>query len=251
MRRIALVAFLSLLPTLAHADDDAERRARCGASYEGGQRSRSDGRLLRARDELRTCARDCSPAFAKQCVDWLQEVEREVPSIVPSVEGSDRSDVRVAVDGTFVRETIDGRPIELDPGPHKIRFVTADGKSSAERDVVVKIGVRLEPVKIPISTALVASKPVSVSPRRPFPVAAGVFAALAVVSVGVGTGLFVSGRVMESDLAASGCAPYCDPSRVEPIDLRYQIGAGAFALGGVALVATLVTWALRPTRGME
>lgn len=243
-----LLVALALSAT-ARADDDEARKARCAASYEGGQRQRSDGKLLAARDAFRTCARDCSPAFAKACVEWLDEVEHELPTIVLGVEGSARTDVRVLVDGAPFRDSLDGRPAEIDPGPHLVRFVSLDGKTSAEKSVVVRSAEHLQPVSITLPAAIVlpAERPPG-EVRRPFPWYSGLAAGLFVASAAVGAGTWISGRVMESSLADEGCAPFCDPSRVTPIDLRYQIGAVAFGVAAVSLVVTLVTYALRPTK---
>lgn len=252
MRSGAVLAFVVYATTtaLAHADGDDARKERCATSYEGGQRTRSDGKLLAARDAFRVCARDCSVALGKQCAEWLEQVEHEIPTIVLSVEGSDRSDVRVYLDGTSLRDSLDGRPIEVDPGPHTVRFVTLDGKTSAEKAIVVRAAERLQAVTLPlVSPGATGTPPVVDAPKRVgFPWYSGVFAGLAIAGVGVGTGTWISGRVMESDLSRAGCAPYCDPSLVEPIDLRYQIGAVAFGIAAVTLAATFISYALRPTR---
>ncbi len=255
MRRAGwVVVGLLLATTLAHADDDEARKARCGAGYEGGQRQRSDGKLLAARDAFRTCSRDCSPSLAKQCVEWLDEVEREIPTIVLSVEGDDRTDVRVTLDGAPLRESLDGRPVEVDPGPHVVRFASADGKTSSEKKVVIRSAERLQAVSLPLASVPVDPRWMSKDlrtgggVRRPFPWYSGVAAGFFVASAAVGTGLWISGRVMESSLAKEGCAPFCDPARVDPIDARYQIGAIALGVAAVSLAVTLITYVLRPTR---
>lgn len=254
MRRAGTVVLALLFATtLAHADDDDARKARCGAGYEGGQRQRSDGKLLAARDAFRTCSRDCSASLAKQCVEWLDEVEREIPTIVLSVEGDDRTDVRVTLDGAPLRDSLDGRPVEVDPGPHVVRFVSADGKTSSEKKVVIRSAERLQAVSLPLASVRLDPRSTSKDlgtggAHRPFPWYSGVAAGLFVAGVAVGTGLWISGRVMESNLSKEGCAPFCDPARVDPIDARYQIGAIAFGVAAVSLVVTLITYALRPTR---
>ena len=94
----------------------------------------------------RLCAQSgCPSLVAENCRVWLTEVERSVPTVVfgaRDFEGNEVFDVRVVIDDARAIERLDGHPVSLDPGSHRIRFertghppvaqtvVAREGKSS-------------------------------------------------------------------------------------------------------------------------
>ena len=134
----ALVAVLGITSPAAGQD-----RARCVSAYEQGQVLRRGKQLLQARAELLICARDpCPRALRPECVEWLDEVQHGLPSIVPvarTADGRDATGVHLFVDGTLVREELDGKAIEMDPGIHVLRFQT-HALPPVEERVVVREG---------------------------------------------------------------------------------------------------------------
>jgi hypothetical protein len=74
---MSLVAFSSS----ARADD----KKVCSDAYEKAQSLRDEGKLVTARDQMRTCARaTCAKFIAKDCATWLADVEARIPSVVLS-----------------------------------------------------------------------------------------------------------------------------------------------------------------------
>ncbi len=102
------------------------------ASAEDGETARKAGELLRARELFAQCAaRECPAMLRRDCSSWLEDAERQVPSIVlgaRDAQGNDVVDARASLDGLLVREHLDGNPIALDPG-------LARGCASSARDV--------------------------------------------------------------------------------------------------------------------
>jgi len=231
-------AILALSATmLASAQAMAVEREACFSSAETAQKLRAQGHLRDARERLLTCAQQgCPSAVQTDCSTWLSEVEAALPSIVVQAhdaQGNDLPDVQVLVDGARVADRLDGRPIELDPGPHTLRLERS-GSQPVDRSIVLVEGQKareveatLEPFATPPPTASIGSQSAAI----PTPVwVLGAVGAAALVSTAV---LWVWGRSEFSSLQNS-CAPSCDPSSVSGV--RAKLIAGDISLG-VAVVA--------------
>nr|AYC79506.1 hypothetical protein [uncultured bacterium] len=152
----ALVAalVLGLPPARARADDAPSTAQACVTAYETAQVQQRRGELTAARESLRFCARSACPAVASNdCMQWLGDVERAIPSVVIGAHAGARdvADVVVTIDGKEVARRLDGRALDLDPGSHTFVF-TAAGRAPIERMLVIKAGeknrtidVQLEP----------------------------------------------------------------------------------------------------------
>ena len=103
------------------------RTERCVAAAERGQQERDRAAFVEARASFRSCAADeCPSLVRKDCAQWLADLETSIPSVVlgaKDARGNDVLGARILVDGRPYQEEVDsGRPIALDPGPHKFRF---------------------------------------------------------------------------------------------------------------------------------
>jgi len=150
---LALVA--TLFPSIATAGNKEE----CISAYEQAQDLRKQSHLINARQRLLVCTREVCPAvLRKDCVQWLEEVERSMPTVVVDVKGTDGSDVvavKVYLDGKLVAEQLDGKPISLDPGQHTFRFEIAGAPAKEER-IVVPEGTKNRRVAVSFAPAGVA-----------------------------------------------------------------------------------------------
>jgi len=120
---------------------DDEKQA-CVAAYEQGQFLKKEGKLRASREKLRTCARDVCPALVRNdCVTWLEQLERTVPSVVIEAkrDDADITAARVTLDGNVVATRLDGKAIELEPGEHAIRIEPEEG-APMDRTIVVREG---------------------------------------------------------------------------------------------------------------
>jgi hypothetical protein len=138
-------------PALA---DEAPTKATCAQAYESAQESRAAGQLEETRSRLAFCAQAECPAFVQRdCARWLEEVQRELPSVVVSLAGSaaHSSALRVQLDGKPITESL-GKPIELDPGRHEL-VVERPGEAPVTRTIVAQQGVQNRAVILELDAA--------------------------------------------------------------------------------------------------
>src|SRR5260221_2871546 len=141
--RIALVAAaFALIGAHARADDAESTGQACVTAYEKAEMQQRKGELVAARESLRFCARSVCPIVASaDCVKWLGDAERSLPSIVIGAHSglSDVVDVVVTVDDKELTRRLDGQPLDLDPGSHLFHFAMA-GKAPVDMMLVIKVG---------------------------------------------------------------------------------------------------------------
>jgi hypothetical protein len=237
----------------------------CITAAEEGQAARRDGDLLRARQRFAQCAASTCPAVVRRdCGSWLEDVSRQVPSVVLGArdeQGHDVLDAVASVDGTVVQRRLDGSPVELNPGPHVVRVEIA-GSPPVTIDVVLRAGEK--------NRALVAA-PASQPPALPGPPAPGPSGAshpapaLALSSSpeqppskhhGIPAGTWVLGGVGVAALSVFGafgylgktdadglrntCAPGCSPGAVSAVRTKLVVADVALGVAVVSLAAA--TW---------
>ena len=247
LTRVALVALSGFFvaPRLLAAPPT---KAACAAAHAEAQRLRSVGDLRGARERLLVCSRDpCPKVVQDECVPWLTDVVRAMPGLVfeaRTPDGRDVPDVRVLVDGQATVERLDGRPIELNPGEHVLRFEPSHGPVLEQR-VLVAEGEKNRIFRITVSDADPPPPPPTVGPPRApetgstLPVATVVGAGIGVVALG-GFGFFAAtGLSAEHDLRE--CTPSCSASRVDAVQRRYV--AADILLGVSALSFAVATYA--------
>src|SRR4051794_37283699 len=115
-RRRWYLRFIPLVSTLMYAPTAlAQGGAACGKAAEEAQALRDGGQLQAALDKLVRCSADhCPVVVRKDCVTWMDQVEKAIPSVIVNAvdsRGHDVMGVRVIVDGKVVRERLDGREL--------------------------------------------------------------------------------------------------------------------------------------------
>ncbi len=155
----ALVAVGILAAQVARADTKTE----CIAAADQAQQARDDGKYRAARDGFQSCSRSvCPKPVVASCTKWARDIAEGMPSVVlgaKDASGSDLTDVRVSFDDTPLTSTLDGKPLDVDPGAHKLRF-EREGSTPVEQNVVIKAGEKLRTISVvlrataPISTAV-------------------------------------------------------------------------------------------------
>jgi hypothetical protein len=130
---------------VAFAQDENPSKASCAQAYESAQESRASGQLQETRQRLSFCARTECPSFVqKDCARWLDEVDRELPSVVLSAVGLDReaaAQVTIKVDGKLISGALSGGPVSLDPGRHEL-VLERPGHSPITRTIMAQQGVQ-------------------------------------------------------------------------------------------------------------
>lgn len=217
----------------------------CAVAYEQGQRLRNDGRLLAARAQLQLCSDNACPAVLRgDCTRWLTEVDLSIPTVVLSARdsrGTELGEVRVELDGKLLTTSLDGRPVQVDPGEHTFRFVA--GEKSIEREVTLDVGDRDS--RIAVSFGPRAEPTRADDAGVGIPTASWVLAGVGVVGL-AGFGYFaLDGRSKKSDL--DDCKPGCDPDDVDAARRSFLIGDVFLAVGVSALAGATLVYATSPS----
>jgi hypothetical protein len=250
---------------VAHAD-----LAACIASSEQAISLRRAGKLGDARKQLAACTTaSCPEEVRSDCVRRMGLVNAAIPSLVVGAKDGQGNDILradVVIDGTKVASTLDGRPIELDPGEHVVR-VDAPGLPSSGRKLVLAEGEKarrevfmLGEIEAPPAPAAPAPPPPEShgwSTGRKVAITSGV---VGLVSLGIGAtfgGLAASewssaqtdskAAQATCTTATSSCAPQTS-AQSEHSTAQTEATVSTALLGvGAALVATgVLTWFLSP-----
>ncbi|MEZ4223377.1 MAG: hypothetical protein R3B13_20695 [Polyangiaceae bacterium] len=231
-----LLAALLLTTSVATAGSPTAKQ--CIEAYESAQLTRQDSKLVEARAALLVCASEACPSvMRKDCVLWLDEVAKDVPSIVVTARGPDGdiAEVRVAVDGKVVAERLDGKPLELDPGSHAI-VLEAEGFNAVKQQIVLAVGQRNRRLNIEFAPAQTQpSSPPSTDPKgdRQVPTASWILGGAGALAIGVGGYFGIRALNRRSDLDA--CKPGCDSAAVGDVERDYVISEVGIGLGLVAV----------------
>jgi len=250
----ACAACVCLAPSGAAGAD--RTAVACIQSAEQGETARNAGELLRARELFTQCsARECPAVLRHDCGSWLEDTTRQIPSVVlgaHDAQGRDIVDARASVDGTLVRERLDGGAIELDPGSHVVRFEGA-GTVPAEIHVVLRTGEKNRailatlappapppPPRPPPAAAVSLPPPApptgSAEPGRHVPAGAWVLGGLGVAALGV-FGAFGAVGASDARTLRNTCAPGCSDPQVQDVRIKLVTADVALGVGVVSLVA--------------
>jgi hypothetical protein len=223
-------------------------KATCNAAYEKGQRARKAGDLIRAREAFLLCARDpCPKVFQPECVQWLSEVEKILPSVVFEVTtevGAPPRAVKVLVDGTVVATRLDGTAVPVNPGEHTFRF-EADDRPAVEKRMLVVEGDRARRVSVSMpdpaattsGTGGAASDSGAGAGAAPGSTPWGGWLLLGVGAVAFGSfGYFgLHGLSQRSDL--DRCTPHCNQADIDATRRSFLLADVSLGVGVVAAAA--------------
>jgi hypothetical protein len=237
----ACISSLLTASSPARADTIEE----CASASEQGQVLRDRGELRAARALLVKCAAEACPGVVrKDCAEWLDGVDRKMPTITPRARdeaGRDQIDVRLTADGELLATSLDGRAIPIDPGPRRLRF-ERPGSPPVEEQIIVREGEKNRPIDVVFGPAKSASPAKPEPPSAPpdsgggfrIPTASWILGGVAVAGAASFTffGLRAKGDVDEMRIS---CAPVCDAARVDAakrdaLIANISLGAGAAAL---------------------
>jgi len=158
---VGLIVVGAAAPPARAADDPM---VQCIAASDKGLDLRKQGKLIEARAVLATCAAaTCGADISGVCQKRLADISAALPSIVflpKDGAGNDVAGVKLYVDGASPGETLDGRPLPLDPGPHSFRFEAA-GQPPVERSFVLVEGAKSRQERIDLALPPSALTPVA------------------------------------------------------------------------------------------
>ncbi len=138
MTRIFIILAMSV-PMLAAAGELSKDE--CVDAYGRGQDAKEQGKLTLARKLFLSCAQAGCPALVvNDCARFADDLGRQQPSLslaARDASGADLPDTTVYIDDVLVATRLDdGRPHDVDPGKHTIRFTNG----SNEKTVTIVIG---------------------------------------------------------------------------------------------------------------
>ncbi|HEV7559712.1 MAG TPA: hypothetical protein VGO00_29750 [Kofleriaceae bacterium] len=134
----ALVVAILLASSTAVADISKDE---CLDAHSRGQDAKEQGKLSLARKLFMTCAQSACPSLVQgDCARFADDLSRLQPSlsfVARDASGADLPDTTVYVDDVLVVTRLDdGKPHDIDPGKHTIKF-TNEGH---EQTVTVVVG---------------------------------------------------------------------------------------------------------------
>jgi hypothetical protein len=247
-RALTLFAMIGVVAWPSGARAHPSDRSACIDGFESAQKLRAARALVEEREKLVACVQPTCPApIVRDCSAWLAEVDASMPSIVlgaVDARGRDIDDVSVSLDGRPLRERLDGKAIDVDPGPHTLRYARK-GATSIDYRVVIQEGEKNRLVRVVFPDPAVALAP---SPEAP---AAGPTVPIATYLLG-GLTLLAAGSFAYFGLRASGeasdaraCEATLGCNNVSMRDeamTHAHVADVSLAVGALALVATGLTF---------
>jgi hypothetical protein len=259
--------------------------ASCGEAYTNAQTLRNARKLVQARDALRICAQPtCKDFIVKDCADWLDQVQRSLPSVVPVAtdpQGNPIFNVKVLVDGAPFVDKIEGRSVDVDPGPHTFTFETTDG-TKAEKQVLVTEGEHDKRVAVTLGAG--APAPANATPpgNAAQPTTGGTppagppagqapivvdssggglqWKAIGLANAGVGVAALAVGGVFgglaiskknNSGCTSKGVCPPADAQNWRDAGTAASTSTILFVAGGVFVAGGLAMWFLAPSSKVQ
>jgi hypothetical protein len=241
----------------------------CIAAADQAQQARDDGKYRAARDAFLSCSQPgCPKMVAASCTKWGREIQDGMPTVVLAAKdpnGNDISDARVTFDGEALASTLDGKPVEVDPGSHKLHF-EREGSEPVDQTVVIKAGEKLRAITVTMQRAHaehVEPKPVETTSSNPNTPRTVVTVALGVLAVGAFTGGLVFAFASQGDASTAATLRSSMPSNAclggsttqpcqnlsSAVDAENRDGALSVAMyvsGGVLAAVAIVTWLAWP-----
>jgi hypothetical protein len=135
--RIQVLISIAIVAAAPVAAADVSKEE-CIEAHSKGQDAREQGKLSLARKLFMTCAQPACPALVQgDCARFADDLTWSQPSLsfaARDASGHDLPDTSVYVDDVLILTRLgDGRPHDVDPGKHTVRFVNG----TKEQTVVV------------------------------------------------------------------------------------------------------------------
>jgi hypothetical protein len=240
--------------TVAHAKGAQE----CLDAANKGQDLRDSGKLRLAREEFMTCsAKSCPSQVRADCTDWLMDVQRRTPSIVfraADPSGQDLTDVKVSMDAVNITEKLDGKPVDVDPGAHLVRFEKS-GMKPLEQKVVVVQGEKERVVAVRFESssggAIVTTKPAPAPAEgRSVPLGSWIGWGVGAAGLLVFAGFGLKANLDYSHLHST-CGTQCAPSDRDGLKTTMLVADLGLIVGVVSGGIGTVLYLLQPSGSSE
>ena len=114
----------------------------CAAARDAAREAEHANHPRRAAALLQQCSkRPCSDSVRQECSSRFNELEAELPTIVPKVtdpSGAARTDVQVRMDGEVLTQHLTDTPLAVDPGVHEFSFSVGDKLCASQRILIAQ-----------------------------------------------------------------------------------------------------------------
>jgi hypothetical protein len=255
LARAATVVLGLLVCAPAGAEPSKEE---CVSAHSQGQDAKDAGKLSLARKLFMTCAQAACPAVVQNdCARFADDLARMQPSIsfiARDAAGNDLPDTSVYVDGMLVVTRLDdGRPHDVDPGKHVVKFTNSSGEQ--EVTVVVGSGEKGRPVIANFKSGAAgtggghadASEPRKPKIKKTHPAGSRVVTILGAVVGGAGTTLAVIGYLKvpgNCSITSHECAAPPGDEAFDKASSGVKIMDIGIAIGAIGIAATAggLTW---------
>ena len=162
-----LIILAVLAPAIALAEPSKEE---CLDAHSRGQDAKEQGKLTLARKLFLSCAQSACPQLvSNDCARFADDLGRQQPSISLSARdggGNDLPDTSVYVDDMLVTTRLDdGKPHDVDPGKHVIRF----NNNGHDQTVTIVIGSGEQGRSVSATFGAKASSPTTAMPHAAQP----------------------------------------------------------------------------------
>ncbi len=241
----AIVAAAAWAPSNVDAADKTSLG--CIQASDEGQTARDNGHLLRARELFAQCSEPkCPTLIRRDCTSWIEQLQAQIPSVVlgaRDAEGHDVLDARVTIDGQPLEDKVRGGPIELEPGPHVIRW-----ESAGVEPVEMRIALRAQEKNRAVVATFSRSTSMTMAPAAPAPAKVGLLALPTATYVLGGVGVAALGAFAyvglrarrDSEALHETCAPACARDDVAALKTKLLVADVALGVGAVSLAAAAV-----------
>jgi hypothetical protein len=217
MQRLFVIAILAA-SSVAYAGELSKDE--CVDAHGRAQDAKEQGKLTLARKLFLTCAQtSCPQLVSNDCARFADDLGRMQPSVSLSARdggGNDLPDTTVYIDDALIATRLDdGRPHDVDPGKHVIKFTNAGhdqvvtiviGAGEQGRSVAAVFGPPKGAANRPGSPAA-APTPEKPKDTHPTGSAALMYGGIAVTVVGAAFGTFELTRVpSQCSISTNQCA---------------------------------------------
>jgi hypothetical protein len=227
----------------------------CLENHAQGQEFRLSSKLLQGRDAFLKCsATSCPAQIQRDCLNYLEQIQLQIPSVAfrVSADGVSRADVQVYVDGQLALDKLSGKALDLNPGSHDVKIVLPPF-APHEETLVVNEGDKFRMVEVKFASPVVAAAEHDVPQRemhRPIPVSSYVFGGVGAAALISGVAWGLSSAGLKGDLE-NGCAPRCPKDSVDVLRQRSLIADVSWGVSAASLAVAGIFYLVRPEVPVE
>jgi hypothetical protein len=239
----------------AGTGDQQDATETCLENHAQGQEFRLSGKLLEGRDTFLHCsATQCPAQIQRDCLNYLEQIQIQIPSVAfrVSADGVSRADVKVFIDGNLVLEKLSGKAVDLNPGSHELRVVLPPF-APYEQSLVVSEGDKFRVVQVTFTTPAPES-PEDAAKRvpmhRPIPLPSYILGGVGVAAAINGLVWALSSNALEQELEST-CAPDCEQESVDVLRQRALVADISWGVTAASLTAAGIFYLLRPEVPVE